>query len=67
MNRKINLFTLIIFAYSVLVCVTFKKEQGINQTSTANAEIKAAQFNKLEVTKLEPITVSNAELKNNNQ
>lgn len=31
MAKKINLFTLLIFAYSFIVCVTFKKED--NKTS----------------------------------
>jgi hypothetical protein len=39
MTRKINLFTVLIFAYSIVVCATLKKEEdktslsvGINKT-----------------------------------
>ncbi|MBK7689888.1 MAG: hypothetical protein IPK62_07395 [Bacteroidetes bacterium] len=67
MNRKINLFTLVIFAYSVVICATFKKDQGLNQTTTAKVETKVPMFNKATAVKTEPLTVSNAELKNNNQ
>jgi hypothetical protein len=67
MNRKINLFTLVIFAYSVVICATFKKDQGLNQTATAKVETKAPMFNKASEMKTEQLTVSNADLKNNNQ
>jgi hypothetical protein len=40
MNRKINMFTLMIFAYSVIICATFKKGDVQNPLSTAKATIQ---------------------------
>lgn len=37
MNRKINLFTALIFTYSAIVCVTFKKDVPSDQNGAANS------------------------------
>ncbi len=37
MNRKINMFTLMIFAYSIIICATFKKGDTNSPFSTARA------------------------------
>lgn len=42
MNRKINMFTLMIFAYSIVICATFKKGESNNPFSTAKANVQQA-------------------------
>ncbi|HPI53776.1 MAG TPA: hypothetical protein PLU10_03730 [Chitinophagaceae bacterium] len=37
MNRKINLFTALIFTYSAIVCVTFKKDVASDNNGAANS------------------------------
>jgi hypothetical protein len=37
MNRKINLFTALIFTYSAIVCVTFKKDVSSDVNGTTNS------------------------------
>lgn len=37
MNRKINLFTALIFTYSAIVCVTFKKDVTSDMNGTTNS------------------------------
>jgi hypothetical protein len=53
MTRKINLFTILIFAYSIVVCATLRKEEDktslsvrINKSTITNSKFlvqKAAQ------------------------
>lgn len=66
MNRKINMFTLMIFVYSIVICATFKKGHVINPFSTAKANTQPAKVKPAEVTN-EKITASTAPLSNNNQ
>ncbi len=40
MNRKINMFTLMIFAYSIIICAMFKKEESAHLLSTAHSAVK---------------------------
>jgi hypothetical protein len=67
MNRKINMFTLIIFAYSIVICVTFKKGQTLEHFSTAKVESKSSNLHKSSNLKPEDITASAAPIVNNNQ
>lgn len=61
MIRKINFFTFLIFVYSVIICVTFKKD--------ANKKFPPVAENKNNIKPIDKndITVMNAELKNKNQ
>ncbi len=43
MNKKINLFTLLIFTYSAIVCLTFKKGQESEFVALGNANSKVEQ------------------------
>lgn len=67
MNRKINMFTLIIFAYSIVICVTFKKEQSLLHFPTAKVESKSGNLHKSSTIKHEEVTASAAPIVNNNQ
>ncbi len=40
MNKKINLFTLLIFTYSAIVCLTFKKGQELDAVATGSTASK---------------------------
>ncbi len=66
MNRKINMFTLMIFVYSIVICATFKKGHVVNPFATANANTQPAKVKKAELTN-EKITASAAPISNNNQ
>ncbi|KXK43705.1 MAG: hypothetical protein UZ11_BCD004000534 [Bacteroidetes bacterium OLB11] len=45
MNLKINIFTFLIFAYSILVCAIFKKEDNLKLTNTQTIQNKTNLHN----------------------
>lgn len=68
MNRKINIFTLLIFAYSIIVCVTFKKDTNKFQTNAVvNKSFLLLKSDLKNNIKTEKITVSTSSINNQNQ
>lgn len=67
MNRKINMFTLMIFAYSIVICATFKKGHDTNPLSTAKANVQPVKVHKPVELNPEKVTVSAASITNPNQ
>lgn len=68
MNRKINMFTLMIFAYSIIICATFKKGEVNNPLSTAKANVQpSVKINHPANLNSEKITASVTPVTNVNQ
>lgn len=67
MNRKINLFTMMIFVYSIIICATFKKDNNLSSIETSKIESKKTDLKKSNTIDLEKITASNSNIKNPNQ
>lgn len=64
MNLKINLFTVLIFAYSIIICAIFKKDDNVNFSNNKTIHT-TKQSTENSANK---VTASNAtDLKNPNQ
>ncbi len=63
MNFKINIFTLLIFAYSIVVCAIFKRDESLKLTNTQTIQTEPHSQNAANKT-----TASNTSaFKNQNQ
>lgn len=67
MNRKLNLLTMLIFAYSVLVCVTFKKDNPADVLTGINHSMKTNEVVKPLHPEVDKVTASAAHIPNSGQ
>lgn len=67
MNRKINLLTLMIIAYSIIICATFKKDELSNSFSTVKSNSQPTKTQIVKPVSNDKITASVSPVVNVNQ